>query len=666
MEEGSLRRKFPHLSRQYIGVQNVMDILTELKFLTQSVKVTRANVKVLEYPCIILWEQRRFAVLAGLQGGNYIIYDPRRGPMALSEDQFLTAFGGVAITCSLAGTFRGEAEAPRLELMTVLRQVQGLGASFRYLVIVCVVIFGLTLAVPYYSMWVMDDALAKRDLGLLDIVFIAGLFVMTVKAITELIRDRILQYLGNSFVMQFSRNLVQHLVKLPMTYFETRSAGDILKRIDAIEDVKTIIAERFMISLFDFIILLASAALLFVYSPKLTFVIMASALLSCAYRIAFFPAFKRHRTEVFNLQGDEQSNLLETIRGMQSIKLFSIEQSRLNRWSDINDRKLGSHVAAQKQTTRWKVFDETISAVQGVVLIWLGAKYVLEGSITIGILMSCIDYKGRFNQKLMSILYAAVDFKIMGVHLSRLADITSHEVEEDRDAQDNIRLSGALEIRNLDFRHEPRDPLLFNNLNLQLDIGDSIAIIGPSGCGKSTLLKVMLGLFEVSSGDVLADGFNIRKIQNSYRKSVATVMQDDCILSGSIMDNITFFDKNPDLNAMKRSAEFACIHDDILKMNMGYQTLVSDYSNTISGGQKQRILIARAIYRRPKIIFMDEATSALDIDNERRVNEGMKMLGITRVIVAHRPATILSADKIYRLEGGKLVERDRYELGFSA
>jgi ATP-binding cassette subfamily B protein RaxB len=294
-----------------------------------------------------------------------------------------------------------------------------------------------------------------------------------------------------------------------------------------------------------------------------------------------------------------------------------------------------------------------------VLIIYLGAQAALAGDMTVGMLFAFISYKHQFVNKAARLVERAIEYRMLDLHLERLSDIAGAEPEQghSRPVAYQQPIEGNIEIRDLCFRYADGEPFVLRNVNLRIRAGDYVAITGPSGCGKTTLLKVMLGLLEPSSGEILIDGVPLRILgHEAFRKSIGVVMQDDQLLSGSIADNICFFDESFELEHMVHCAGLAGIHEEICRMPMAYNSLIGDMGTSLSGGQKQRVLLSRALYRRPRLLFMDEGTSHLDIAIERQVTAAVKALGLTRVIIAHRPETIASAPRQLVLCDGELHE----------
>ncbi|PRD18288.1 UNVERIFIED_CONTAM: cvaB [Trichonephila clavipes] len=282
----------------------------------------------------------------------------------------------------------------------------------------------------------------------------------------------------------------------------------------------------------------------------------------------------------------------------------------------------------------------------------MAALLVIQGGFSTGMLFAFMSYKRQFMEKTANLIEKFIEFKMLGLHFDRIADIALTEKEELQPIYLSPHtINGEIEVKNVCFSYSHATPNILEHLNLKINSGESVAITGPSGCGKSTLLKILLGLNLPQSGEVLIDGVSLEKVgARQYRQQIAAVMQDDELLSGSVSDNISFFDSPVDMARVVYCAQLASIHDDIANMPMGYESLIGDMGSSLSGGQKQRIILARALYKQPKILFMDEATSHLDTNLETSINEAISRLNITRVIIAHRKETIASADREIRLD----------------
>jgi ATP-binding cassette subfamily B protein RaxB len=348
---------------------------------------------------------------------------------------------------------------------------------------------------------------------------------------------------------------------------------------------------------------------------------------------------------------------METVRGMQSIKLFGQHTQRLNLWQNKYTDAINQEYRLGKWHISYQIINSLLFGFENVLVVYLAALAVMKGSLSVGMLFAFMVYKTQFTNRMSGLIGNLIDIKMTSLHLDRLADIALTDKENEGSQHQYKTITGQLAIVHLSFRYADNEPSLFDNLTLSIEAGANIAIIGPSGAGKSTLMKLMLGLLPATSGKIEVDGIDIKHLGlRHYRQQIACVMQDDQLMSGTLAENISFFDAQMDMEQVTQAAVMAGIHEDISQMNMGYNSLVGDMGSTLSGGQKQRLLLARALYRQPKILFLDEATSHLDIALEHHVNQAVQQLSMTRIIIAHRPETILSADTIYQLHEGKLVD----------
>jgi ATP-binding cassette subfamily B protein RaxB len=456
-------------------------------------------------------------------------------------------------------------------------------------------------------------------------------------------------------------NVMGHLLKLPVDYFERRHLGDIVARFGTVRTIEHTITSATVDSVMDGLLAFSTLAMMFIYSPKLAVVTLCAVVLYGIVRWMRYNSAKLAQTGLLAKTAIEQTYFLETIRGARSIKLNNKENERRTAWMNL----LVDSTNAGLTTTKLSLFFTTtwglISTVERTGVLWLGAQSVIQNTMSIGMLFAFLGYKEQFASRVNALIDRFVDFRMLSVQTERLADIVLTAPEEPPeqsiyDVPENV----ALSLNRLNYRYAKGDPWLLHSLNLKIEQGECVAIVGPSGSGKTTLMKLMLGILRPVSGEVCIGEPNpvsLNKIGlRSYRKFVATVMQDDQLFAGSLMDNICFLDSKPEVDWMYECAKMAQIHNEIVSMPMGYHTLVGDMGTVLSGGQKQRVLLARALYRRPKILFLDEATSHLDLDNEANITKAIAELRITRIMIAHRPQTIAIADRILTLRNGKIIE----------
>jgi ATP-binding cassette subfamily B protein RaxB len=463
--------------------------------------------------------------------------------------------------------------------------------------------------------------------------------------------------LGQTLSLQWLGNVFAHLVRLPVSWFEQRHLGDISSRFGAVHDIQRTLTNVMIEALLDGVMTLAALVMMFLYSPTLSGVVLAAAVLYGLVRWASFVPFRNAAAERLVLAGQEHSHFIETLRAMTPLKLFGREQERRARWQSLIVEVMNRDIRTAKMNIGFTVVNTFIFGVENLLVFWLGAKAILASQgpgsgtavFTVGMLMAFISYKGQFTGRISALINHGIDLKMLGLHSERLADIALTPPEQDTPQgdlpeHDLAHLQPCLELRNVSFRYGEGEPWILKNANLRIEAGENVAITGPSGCGKTTLLKVMLGLLQPVEGEVLYGGVPVRQLgMANVRRKVGTVMQEDVLLTGSIADNIAFFDMAPDQQRIEACGQLAQLHNDIMRMPMGYQTLVGELGSGLSGGQKQRLLLARALYKQPSILALDEATSHLDIGNEQAVNAVLAQMSLTRIVIAHRPETIASA-----------------------
>ena len=355
----------------------------------------------------------------------------------------------------------------------------------------------------------------------------------------------------------------------------------------------------------------------------------------------------------------QQTHFIETVRGVRALKLFQRLDERRNSWLGLFVEQVNADLRTQKLQVMYRLLNGMLFGVERILIVWLGAKLVMDGAFTIGVLLAFIAYKDQFVTRVSGLIDRLVEMRMLHLQGERLADIAlaeqEPEVVDTMSKREIEKLPASIVIQGLRYRYADGEPWVLDGVDLEIAEGESVAIVGPSGCGKSTLMNVMLGLRPFKEGQVLVGGQPLSKLGLSHLRSmIGTVMQDDALFAGSIADNIALFDQQVDMAWVEECARKAAVYEEIAAMPMGFNTLIGDMGAALSGGQKQRILLARALYKKPRILFLDEATSHLDVTRETMVNQAIQALNITRVIIAHRPETIASAQRVIVMAAGKV------------
>ena len=654
----ALRREYP-VSLKGATLRTVMDIAAELGLAGRPLRLEIEHLRSLRTPAILHWDMNHFVVLRHVGRSGITIHDPAFGVRRFALAEVSKHFTGVALELTPDGAFRAYQPAPKLSLLDFLGQISGLGPALIQTLVLSAVLQLYVLATPFYMQIVVDNAIAKNDHDLLLVLALGFALFLLINTGATLIRARVLTYAQRALAFQMGTSLFRHLLRLPMTYFEKRHVGDLVSRFSSTEPVRALLAEGLVTALIDGTMAMLTGAMMFLYRPSLGLVVLTALALYIALRIAFYHLMRRRTLDLIEARSRESTTFIETMRAVQSIKIFTRETERsavwMNRYAEVVHAKASTGLLKQA----FHVANEAIFGLENVLIIYLGAQAALAGEMTIGMLFAFISYKHQFVDKAARLVERAIEYRMLDLHLERLSDIAGAEPEQGhcRPAAYQQPIEGNIEIRDLCFRYAEGEPFLLRNVNLSIRTGEYVAITGPSGCGKTTLLKVILGLLAPTSGEIMVDGVPLRVLgHQAFRKSIGVVMQDDQLLSGSIADNICFFDESFELDHMMHCAELAGIHEEICRMPMTYNSLIGDMGTSLSGGQKQRVLLARALYRRPRLLFMDEGTSHLDVATERQVTAAVKALGLTRVIIAHRPETIASAPRRLVMHDGDLHE----------
>jgi ATP-binding cassette subfamily B protein RaxB len=531
-------------------------------------------------------------------------------------------------------------------------------------------IFALALALevfmllsPFFMQWVVDGVLVSADRDLLVTLGIGFGLLVLIQVATGAIRSWAVLYLSSTLNLQWLSNVFAHLMRLPVAWFEKRHTGDVMSRFGAVQQIQQTLTTSFIEAVLDGLLVVLTFVVMWVYSGTLTAIALGCVGAYALLRWAFFRPLREATEEAIIHDARKSSHFLESLRGVQSIKLFNRQADRQARFMNLVVDAMNANIATRKLDLMFGVLHKLVFGLERVAVIWVGALLVLDRSLSVGMLFAFFAYKEQFALRVSGLIDKAVELRMLKLQGERLADIVLSPPETETLAPPRPDLAARLELRGVEFRYSDTEPPVLKGVDLVIEPGESVAIAGPSGCGKTTLLKVMLGIFQPQLGEVRVGDLPLAHVGlRRWRDMIGTVMQEDQLFAGSIIDNIGFFDAQPDLAWVEECAKVASVHEEIEAMPMGYHTLIGDMGTSISGGQKQRLLLARALYKRPKILLLDEATSALDVDRERLVNNAVRQLELTRVIVAHRPETIASANRVIMLHEGKVAQDLRTDV----
>lgn len=654
----TLRRLFL-ISIKGTTLNYLMAMAQSVGFTTRPVKLELEDLRDLRQPCILHWNFNHFVVLKEVGARHIVIHDPATGLRKLSFDEVSASFTGVALELWPNPGFKRVTFKQSIKLRDMMGHVTGLYRSLGQILLLALALEVFALVSPLYMQWVVDHAIVAADYDLLTTLAIGfGILMLMQQAITT-IRAWVIMHMATNLNVQWRANIFAHLIRLPVDFFEKRHLGDVVSRFGAIDQIQRTLTSTFVEALLDGLLTIVTLVMMFLYSPQMAWIAIGAMVLYALGRWLWFMPLRNATEEQIVHAAKQQTHFIETVRGVRAIKLFQRLDERRTGWLSLFVEQVNADLRTQKLHVLYRLINGLLFGVERVLIIWLGARLVIAGDFTVGALLAFIAYKDQFVSRVSGLIDRLVEMRMLHLQGERLADIALAEQEpasvDVLNKQELARLPASIQIKGLRYRYADAEPWVLDGVELQVKEGESVAIVGPSGCGKSTLLNVMLGIRSANEGEVLIGGQPISRLGlEQLRSMIGAVMQDDALFAGSIADNISFFDQQADYDWIEECARKAAVYEEIMAMPMGFNTLIGDMGAAISGGQKQRILLARALYKRPRLLFLDEATSHLDVMREAMVNHEIQALNMTRVIIAHRPETIASADRVITLEAGKV------------
>lgn len=643
-----LRRKF-NLSARGATLAGINGIAEQLGMATRALSLELDELRVLKTPCILHWDFSHFVVLVSVKRNRYVLHDPARGIRYISREEMSRYFTGVALEVWPGSEFQSETLQTRISLRSLINSIYGIKRTLAKIFCLSVVIEAINLLMPVGTQLVMDHAIPAGDRGLLTLISAALMFFILLKAATSTLRAWSSLVMSTLINVQWQSGLFDHLLRLPLAFFERRKLGDIQSRFDSLDTLRATFTTSVIGFIMDSIMVVGVCVMMLLYGGYLTWIVLCFTTIYIFIRLVTYGNYRQISEECLVREARAASYFMEALYGIATVKIQGMVGIRGAHWLNMKIDAINSGIKLTRMDLLFGGINTFVTACDQIVILWLGAGLVIDNQMTIGMFVAFSSFRGQFSERVASLTSFLLQLRIMSLHNERIADIALHEKEEKKPEIEIVADMGpiSLETNGLSYRYDSQSAPIFSALSLSVAPGESVAITGASGAGKTTLMKVLCGLFEPDSGRVLINGIDIRQIGiNNYHRMIACVMQDDRLFSGSIRENICGFAEEMDEEWMVECARASHIHDVIMNMPMGYETLIGELGEGLSGGQKQRIFIARALYRKPGILFMDEATSALDSESEHFVNVAIKNMNITRVIIAHRETTLRTVDRV--------------------
>ncbi|MBT8092340.1 MAG: peptidase domain-containing ABC transporter [Gammaproteobacteria bacterium] len=651
-----LRRRFS-ASLRGATLQQVAAACHSLQLSTRAVRCGVDELRRLRKPCVLHWRFNHFVVLKAVRRGYVVLHDPARGcvkePLAMAGD----AFTGVALEVSRSRRFKRCAKPLRLRLSGLVSLRASDHAIFAAGLLLALVCEALLLASPFYLQVVIDQVLGRGDQSLLDTLAIGFGALLLFQVAANVMRQLTFQFLSQVTVFDISARVLHQLLQRSLNWFRSRDLGDVQHRVQSLRRVQEFIVHSAPVLIIDLLFSLLITGLMSIYDAALTALALIIAAAWGLWRAATFPLGRRLSNDIAVTDACVQTHFLETLRAVQSVKLLGGETSRESEWCNLFAGSINARFRAGNLGIVDIAVRQTLFQGLRITAIYLLAKRGLEGQMSIGMVSAYVAYLGMFMARSAAIVDRLFEYRLLEVPLNRLADIVFGGKAHHQLGGDVLPAGPpALQLESVHFRYAPDDPAVLCDCSCRIEKGSFTAITGASGCGKSTLLRLMAGVEPVSSGELRVGGVRLADLDiAALRQGTSTVFENDCLVRGSVADNIALFDLEPDRMRIRNAARAACIAADIEALPMAYETRIGDLGSSLSKGQMRRLLLARALYRRPQLLLLDEATSGLDSQSEKRVIRSLLKLDATRIAVTHSDQLLQAAHQVLWLHNGRLL-----------
>jgi ATP-binding cassette subfamily B protein RaxB len=647
-----------------VTLKHIAQIAESMGMTARGVQVPLESLGKLRLPAVLHWDMNHFVVLTSVSGRKLTVHDPARGKRVLTMDEASRHFTGVAMEFTPTADFQRKDEREKIHSWQLLGVASGLKGTIAQILMLSFALEVFSLAMPFFLQLTVDRVLVGRDRDLLTVLGIAFCALVIIQVAVIAVRAWVGVYLSTNINLKLLTNLFNHMLRLPLGWFEKRNIGDIVSKFRSVDAIQRTLTTTFVETAIDGLMVVLTVIVMGYYSLTLTTVVVSAGLLYGVARWIFYYPQRYATDEQLAHEARSGTHFIETLRGMMAIKLNLREAERRSAYQNLVVDQTNAGVRVQNVGILQRASNALIFGLENVIVIWLAAQLVMEGKFTVGMLYAFIGFKLLFLTRVINLIDKWNEFRMLDLHAERIADIALAEPESSKPSlPGEVVASGTLtiEAKDLGFAYGP-EGFVFRHVNLTVAPGETVAIVGPSGSGKTTLIKVLLGLLQPTEGEVRVNGRNLADWDTSqYRARVGAVMQEDQLFVGTIEDNISFFDTEHDPARVRECARTAMIDEDIMAMPMQYNTIVGSLGMALSGGQKQRVLLARALYRIPKILFLDEAFDQIDVALERRISTALASHQLALVIVSHRAESV--ANSIRRIQ---LTAMHREQSGPSA
>jgi len=630
----------------------------------RAIALQEPDLRDVRLPAIVHWAFNHFLIVEDWSERSVGVVDPASGRRRMTAQEFDAGFTGVVIMLE-----PGEQFVPRLPtasrtlssyVITYLKRMpimllQIIGASL------LLQVFGL--AVPVLTEVIVDQIIPLNITNILGLLGIGLLILLLAQFVTLQLRASLLVYLQARLDTHLMPAFVEHLLLLPARFFEQRSNGDLLARVSSNTAIRDLVGTHLVAAILDSGLIVTYLALLLVQSLPFGLLVLAIGALQVLVLLLSSGALQARARRELEAQGKMQGYLAELLTGMATVKAAGAEQQAFEQWSNLFSDQVNQSTRQNYLSASINTIMSSLNEVSSLGLLWMGAIQVLQGTMQVGTMLALVALSSVILTPLESLVTSGQELQMIRAHLQRLVDVLEAAPEQEvQQVHAPPRLSGRIRLDQVSFQYEPQGQKVLQDITVQIEAGQKVALVGRTGSGKSTLGKLLLGLCQPTEGEICYDDIPLHRLNyQQVRAQCGVVLQDVYVFNGSIRQNITFYNPELSLAQVIEAAKIAGLHDEIMQMPMGYETMVSEQGSTLSGGQRQRLALARALVHAPVILLLDEATSSLDVITERVVERNLDALGCTQIVIAHRLSTIRNADRILVLDQGRIVESGSHE-----
>jgi ABC-type bacteriocin/lantibiotic exporter with double-glycine peptidase domain len=655
--------------RDYVGsgrdgntLYDLLKVMEHLGFDSKCYKVPKGQLDVINLPAILYWKSNHFVVLEKITNKYYYILDPANGRRKCSHEEFLKEYSEYVLTAKPGETFTKQKETSLWKpyLLTLLKKPNFLAA----MLLMNVLLQSFVLISPIFSQRIIDQLVLNKDMDMFSILMIGIVTTIISYFIFNILRNEISIKMFKYLDFHMSWEYFQHLLKIPYSFFQLRQSGDLLYRFSNLRAIRQILSNQIMKSVLDIVLLFVVIGYLFSKSPFLTMCLLTITAVLYVGIFSIRPLMQEVNRDELTKDTKLYSYQTESILGIMNIKTSGAENAVSKHWNNLYSEFANAFVKKERVFGLITSFSGSINFVLPLLIIWIGVSRVSGGALTLGELVAFQTLATYFITTANGLIFQIETFFQLKVYLRRIRDVidTPAEFDENKTYRE-IDIQGEMEFKNVSFSYSKnKNDNVLSNINLKIKPGEKIAIIGSSGSGKSTLANLLIGLHTPNTGEIYYDNVPLKELDKSHlRRQIGIVNQSPFLFNQTVYENILSHNKHLSFEDVVRAAQYSQIHDEIMEMPMGYETLMAEQGSNFSGGQRQRIAIARAIASSPKILVLDEATNALDSINEQKIDDYLNSIQCTRIIIAHRLSTIKNASQIIVLEKGKIIASGTHE-----